>query len=240
MRIPILYIPKTKFKKFLYLEQSYTCLNTFIPIGSDCHPAYTLQSLFLRKNSYPFDWLNIVPSKAIQYVDSNLQNKFSEFLTDVDMNERGYFVSKRFPESEFMHEKYLNTQEAVDKFNRRIRKLLEVLKNEKIIFLHNIPANNINSEIEVNEYIHSVKQFLKNNCENGTLHIYVRFDENESENHELINSLTSKLNHLDVKWCKYVRGFSKYGTWGDKRQYHKLLKSLSIDIRMTFPKIYLK
>jgi hypothetical protein len=240
MRIPILYIPKTGIKKFLHIEKNYMSVNTIIPIGNDCHPAYTLQALFLRKNSLPFDWLNINPINSIEYINDNLQNLFVDFLVEPQKNERGYFVSKKFPNAEFMHEKELDTKESIDKFDRRISRLLNIVKTQKVIYLHNLPVNSIKNENDVNEYIQNVKCFLNNIILNSTLHIYLRYDENEKENSEFVNKLTIELDKLHINYCKYVRELNDFGIWGNKEDYPKLYKSLKIDIKMTFPKIYIK
>lgn len=240
MRIPVLYIPKTKTKKFLYIEKNYKCLRTIIPIGNDCHPAYTLQTLFLRNSSLPFDWLNIDPINSLDYVNKNLQNLFIDFLVKPYKNERGYFVSTKFPDTEFMHENELNTKKTIEKFNRRIFRLLQIVKSEKVIYLHNFPVNSIKSEIQINEYIQNLKNFLNNITLDSTLHVYLRFDEHEKENNDLVNKLIVELDKLQVCYCKYVRELNSFGVWGDKRKYPKLYKSLKIDIKITFPKIYIK
>lgn len=43
----------------MYIENRYKCKHIIIPIGCDCHPAYMLSSIHLRKISLPFDWLNM-------------------------------------------------------------------------------------------------------------------------------------------------------------------------------------
>jgi hypothetical protein len=240
MRIPILYIPKTRFKKILHIEKKYKSLKTIIPIGNDCHPAYTLQTLFLRKNSLPFDWLNINPINSIKYIDFNIRNQFKDFLVEPEKNERGYFVSKKYPDAEFMHEKELDTKESIEKFNRRISRLIKIVQTEKVIYLHNLPVNSIKSEDDIKEYVQSVKCFLTNLTLNSTLHIYLRYDENNEENSCLINKLIVELNKLPIYYCKYVRRLKDFGIWGNKEKYPNLIKSLKIDIKMTFPKIYIK
>lgn len=240
MRLPILYIPKTRFKKFLHIEKKYKSVNTIIPIGSDCHPAYILQTLFLRKNSLPFDWLNINPISSLKYINDNIQNQFKDFLVEPQKNERGYLVSKKYPDAEFMHEKELNTKESIEKFDRRIIRLIKIVKTEKVIYLHNLPVNSIKSENDIREYIQNVKYFFDNINLDSTLHIYLRYDENEEENSFLINKLTVELNKLRIKYCKYVRKLNDFGIWGNKEDYPNFIKSLQIDIKMTFPKIYIK
>ena len=80
MRIPLIYIPKTRYKKFLHIEKRYNSDKLIIPLGCDCHPAFMLDSLHLRTTSLPFDWLNIDPIRTFEYVTENINDSFENFL----------------------------------------------------------------------------------------------------------------------------------------------------------------
>lgn len=240
MRIPVLYLPKTRFKKFLYIQKRYKCNQLIVPLGCDCHPAYVLKSLYLRNYSLPFDWLSINPVRTFEYMNENINDKFENFLKNPKLNERGYFISEKYPYSEFMHEKDLNSQETINKFERRIDRFLKILKSRQIYFLHNIPVNSLQAESDINLYINSIKLFQSKIPAGSTIHIYLRFDENLSENELLSEKLYSELLSLNIHAYKYLRGLKDNGIWGNASYYHYLLANLGLKIKMTFPKIFLK
>ncbi len=240
MKVPIIYIPKTRFKKFIFIEKRYKSNGLIIPLGCDCHPAYMLNSLYLRTSSLPFDWLNIDPIITFEYVSKNINDKFNFFLKNPKLNDRGYFISPKYPYSEFMHEKDLNNQETINKFRRRIDRFFSLIKTKKIQFLHNIPVNSLHKESDIYQYISDIKLFQSIIPSDSTIHIYMRYDENLSENELLSEKLYNELNNLNIYTYKYVRGLKKNGIWGLKSHYHSLLINLDIKIKITFPKIFIK
>ena len=123
VKIPIFYNPATGRKKYLWAEKRYKYQKTIIPLGCDCHPAYTLQSLNIRKQSLPFDWLNTNPVKGLAYVIDNIEKGFKGFLSELERNEEGHIISTEYPFAEFMHEKKLIENQADrQKFKRRIER----------------------------------------------------------------------------------------------------------------------
>lgn len=180
MRIPIIYT--NKFKRFIHIEKQYKSENEIIPLGADCHPAYTLQSIHIRKNSYPFDWLNMDHGTSIQYINHNIANDFNFFTKDIYKNEREYFVAKQYPDVEFMHEKYLDTPEAQQKFSRRIKKFKEKFFNEKCTYITCISFNGIKDEEHISQIVKNLDDLRKSLKNNSTLHIYIRYDEQQDIN----------------------------------------------------------
>ncbi|SCY78521.1 Putative papain-like cysteine peptidase [Flavobacterium caeni] len=239
MRIPLIYIPKTKYKKFLYIRKKYYSKYPIIPIGCDCHPAHTLNSLFLRKISLPFDWLNIEPIHCFNYINDNINCEFSFFKSNVITNERGYFIASKYPSAEFIHEKKLDSSDSQEKFDRRIARFTELLPKRNI-FIHNIPANSIKNKEDITVFIESIVKFKEIIHNGSTIHIYIRFDENITENETLANELYVRLINSNIETIKYVRKLNKFGIWGDKKEYYRLLKNLKINIKQTFPNISIK
>lgn len=241
MKIPIFYIPKTRFKKFLFVENRYKCKKEIIPIGCDCHPAYTLQKLNIRKQSLPFDWLNTSPIKGIKFVSDNIETNFINFFNNLYKNPRGHIVSEKYPYAEFIHEKDLIMNKSDrDKFIRRIKRFQELLKKETY-YLYNVTSNSLESEKHVLEFYNSVLGFMAHLKNNQTLFIYIRYDENLKENDFYCNMLTKLLTKVqNVKIVNYIREKSKEGIWGNEKHYPALYKSLGIKIHLIFPKIYLK
>ena len=241
MRIPLFYIPKTSFKKFLVIEKRYKCKRAIIPLGCDCHPAHTLQKLNIRKTSLPFDWLNNDPIKSLLFVSENLDNNFNDFLDNLYRNSRGYIVSERFPYAEFIHEDNL-IENNLDrkKFLRRIERFKKLLK-EEVYFLYNITSESLDSKKNVYDFYNSVLNFISKLNANHTLCIYIRYDESLNENENYCEMLLKLLREIkNVKIATYIRYRDQEGIWGDAKYYISLYTLLGIKVSMTFPKIYLK
>jgi hypothetical protein len=180
---------------------------------------------------------------GIEFVNRNILSDFQFFLEDLKINERGYIVSEKFDYSEFMHEKNLiSNLDSKAKFNRRINRFTDTIKNESVFYLYNITSVSINSKICVDKFFEDVIYFMSLIKETDKLHIYIRFDESYEENHIYCSLLLDKLNQLkNVKSIYYLRETSKYGTWGNESQYKKILNLFDIKIKSRFfPKFYLK
>lgn len=242
MRIPLLYIPKTGIKKFLYIDKQYSASRLIVPIGCDCHPAYCLQKLHIRQHSFPFDWLNTAPVKAISYVAENIKNRFSHFLENLTHNEAGHLVSASYPFAEFIHEKELNVNQiAQQKFIRRQKRFLNALANQPVDLLFNIPVSEIKDLKDVDYFYQSVADLTIDIKSNDRICIYLRYDENLSENAALAEALLNQLLKLEkVSTTKYCRNLKRYGIWGNPDEYPQLLRSLEITLEKKFPKIYIK
>lgn len=170
-------MPKSRFKKFLFIEKNYSCRKEIIPIGCDCHPTYTLQKLYIRTKSLPFDWLNTNSIKGLEFVSENFKNDFIDFLRNLYINDRGHIVSEKYPYAEFMHEKNIIKQKSErDKFIRRIGRIKRLLNNE-IYFLYNLTSSSLNSQKEVDSFYKSVIKFTNLLKNNQVLCIYIRYDE---------------------------------------------------------------
>jgi len=242
MKITLLSIPGIKFKIFLHIEKAYFCKKIIIPIGCDCHPAYTLKKLGIRKFSLPFDWLNTQPFSGIWYVMDNIKNNFIFFLSGLTKNERGYIVAEKYNFAEFMHEKDLiENIKSQNKFNRRIIRFIKIINKFDCFFLYNLPSNNITNLDQIDKFVNDVSDFTKIIKPNDKLFIYFRYDENYDENREYCNTLLNKLNNVNkVHITKYIRSTKQFGEWGDYREYYSLYKNLGINLRLKFPNIYLK
>lgn len=241
MRIPIFYIPKTRFKKFVIVERRYKCNKEIIPLGCDCHPAHTLQKLNIRKTSLPFDWLNNDPIKSLLFVRENIETNFRDFLANLFRNARGHIVSEKYPYAEFMHEKNLvENKSDRDKFIRRIERFQHFLEKE-VYFLYNITSESLESEKNVYEFYNSVLEFSSLIRPKQTLCIYIRYDESLNENKIHCDKLLELLKEVkSVQTVNYIRNIKKEGLWGNPKFYLSLYSSLGIKVHLAFPRIYLK
>jgi hypothetical protein len=241
MRIPLIYIPKTRYKKFLHFEKSGIAEAEIIPLGHDCHPAYTLQELKLRTNSYPFDWLNIEPAQSIAYAVANIRDGFSHWIAELTRNEKNYVISKRYPYAEFMHQNDLIENMAMQKkFRTRAAKFLNTIKKKRVFFLHNLSADGLKDEVDLEFYIDSISQLTTLFKKGDHLYLYIRFDESEKENNAIVDSLLKQLGAFpSITTAKYIRFKQQNGAWGNPALYQNLYDDLGIKIRRTY-RIYIK
>jgi hypothetical protein len=241
MRIPILYIPKTRYKKFLHFEKGRSADALIIPIGQDCHPAYTLQELKLRTTSYPFDWLNTEPRQSIAYVLENIRDGFLYWISDLTRNENDYVISKRYPYVEFMHQNNLIENASIqEKFRNRAAKFLRAIKKRNVYFLHNLSADALKNESEVEFYIETIRQLTSLFKNHDRLYLYIRFDESETENKVIVDLLLKELEAFpSITTAKYIRLKQQYGAWGNPDLYQHLYNDLGIKTRETY-RVYIK
>lgn len=241
MRIPLLYIPKTRIRKVLYIEKRYRYERAIVPLGSDCHPAYTLQKLNLRESSFPFDWLNTESIRGLLFVRQNIENRFKYFIHNMRKNDFGNLVSEKYPYSEFIHEKNIDGNAAdIDRFKRRITRFLRLLERD-VSFLYNVTGSSFTTEKAVDFFYGSVVDFLSVMKKNDKLHMYIRYDEDCRENEIQCNRLIEKIGNLDqVVIVRYLRSKSQYGTWGNENKYLALYDELGIKLKQTFPRMFIK
>lgn len=240
MKIPIIILPK--FKKFLFIENNFVSKNKIIPIGCDCHPAYMLSKLNLRKSSMPFDWLNTDPVLGIQYVFDNFKSNFNLFLEDLVLNEKGNIISKNYPNTEFLHEKDLIENPISRlKFSRRIERFLNFYLYNNCFFLYNVTSQSLDNSNKVIEFTKSIEDFSSLIKKNDKIFIYIRYDESFKENVFHCEKVYQNLQSIDkVSVVKYIRYLSDYGGWGNEKKYYALFQKLGINLKLTFPKIYFK
>jgi hypothetical protein len=132
-------------------------MTIIISIGGDCDVAIMLKKYNLRKFAYPFDTIC-----SYHGVSEIIKNDFKDFLPDLTKIEDLNIIDgcpNIFNHKyglKFIHDK-LQLQEEKDKYERRINRFKELLKNppnEKIIFFkkgfnyHNIAEYDLKSEIE--------------------------------------------------------------------------------------------
>ena len=240
MRIPLIYVPKTRIKVFLNIDKQFKSDYYIVPLGYDCHTAHTLDMLGLRKVSLPFDWIGMFSLKTFEFVTEKINDKFVDFLKDMKKNEEGHYISEKYPFLLSIHHNQLDSVESINKFKRRSNRFLKIIENDNVIFLHNLNVDSIRDEKDIEQYIESIRLFQSTVNPNHSLRIYLRYDNDLSENGVLADKMFSELVKLNVKTVKYVRDLKTYGNWGNKALYHQLYKDLEIPLKMKFPKFYIK
>jgi hypothetical protein len=133
-------------------------MTEYISLGSDCSIAYNLQKLNFRKNAYPFDWIKLNNINDLIDILSNnfkylLNKEFMEikeesdkfpYLEDnwSDILSKNIIIKHTKYSIVFPHEIKSNNNtnnnidkqidNLIEKYNRRIIRFLEILKNDSI------------------------------------------------------------------------------------------------------------
>ncbi|MDY3318432.1 DUF1796 family putative cysteine peptidase [Riemerella anatipestifer] len=227
--------------KSLYIYSRFYSKEKVISIGSDCHSAYILNAMNIRKESFIFDWLYTDSRLGIQYVTENIKNSFEFFLQNLVKNERGHVISKNFPMTEFFHEQNLIDSEADRrKMRKRAVRFLNAIKKENISFLYVINPEHFSDLEDINSFISSINELNRLTGYRHKLKIFIKCHVYITD-FSIIDMLISSCESItNVKIVKYFIDTKKYGQWGNSKDYFLLLKSLGIKIhRSLLPNIYL-
>lgn len=227
------------FQYQLKINKQYKPVKVLLPIGCDCHPAYMLTKLELRKESLPFDWLDTEPHLALNYAYSTLHSQFDFFLSDLAKNEQSKVFSQKHPEALFYHfDDLIENKDLQLKIAARSKRFLELFKQNPCYFVHTIPSVAFRNKENLDFIIESVSKFTTLLKTNDELLIYLRFDESLGENRQYAEVLENALQTFpQVKWVSYIRNKDKFGIWGDETKYRQLINQLGIQTKMAFPKI---
>ncbi|MCL9805112.1 papain-like cysteine peptidase [Flavobacterium amniphilum] len=229
-------------KHFVYkirISKQFRSKKSIVPIGCDCHPAYMLTKMELRKQSLPFDWLDTKPSGALQYAFENIRDSFSRFMLDLAINEQQKVFASAYPDALFYHfDDLVINKPLQEKIGQRCKILLDIYNKGNCYFIHNTTSLNFDDSSKVDEFIASVEEFQTILKPDDELLIYLRYDESVSENQLYCEELIKQVNALsNCRMTAYVREKEKFGIWGDESKYKKLLNDLGVVCTETFPKV---
>ncbi|MBB4806614.1 hypothetical protein HNP38_001910 [Chryseobacterium defluvii] len=242
MKIPLIYVPRTKYKYFLEINKKYRSEKYIIPIGRDCHAAHSLDILNIREQSLPYDWIRLKPILGLQIVSNNIKEKFKYFLQDLKKNEEGNTYAEKYPNAEFTHAKaVLDNPDLRKTFEKRCKRLLDLIGSKPVAYLYILEIDDFKGSEDVDFFYDTVIGFTEILKPTDSLHIYIRFDETVEENPEICKQLIDKIQPVNqVFITSYIREKEKYGIWGNEKAYPQLYKSLNLDIKQIFPKILIK
>ncbi len=212
------------------IEKSIKPDKVMVPIGCDCHPAYFLKQLGAKKYKLPFDWMNISPQNGLTYVYENMNNNFAQFDKNLRKSGIQRYVAEKYPYAEFFHEKTsLLTERGMLRLNTKIKRLINVTTTKSCGFLYCAPASHFTSTDQVNNFITGLKKLISIIKRSDSLHLYIRYDEDETENEYHISNLLNRIEKIDnVFISKLVLLKSRNGVWGDQRSYLRLFRDLNI------------
>lgn len=207
----------------------------FFSIGCDCHPAMVLKNLNLRNNSSPFDWLDTKSISVFEYFYENITTDFKYFLYDLKKNEKSQPYSKKYPNTIFLHDlDIIENNNVKEKYIRRIQLLQHNYNNSKCVFVCNINSNGILSNDIVSKLYTDCVKIINDDTFTSNRHIlyiYIRYDEDFTENEQYCNSFYTKIKNLtnnNVLINKYCRNYKKDGTWGDSSKHSTFFKDLLV------------
>lgn len=239
MRIPIIYLPYTKYKFYIEIKRQYQHSKYIIPIGKDCHAAHSLRVMGLRPQSLPYDWIRLKNSHGLQTVKENITEKFEFFLDNLQVNEDGNTYAQKYPHALFTHAKnIINDQNLQNTFKVRVKRLLSLIDNQDISFLHVVDVGDFSQE-DTAYFVSSVKAFPEILKKDDSLHIYLRYD-GKIINNDAVNTILKELSNLpQIHITTYDRNKEIDGMWGNEQNYPKLYQKLNLKIKSKFPKIRL-
>ena len=230
-----------KSKKVIYklrISNRYHAKKSVMPIGCDCHPAYMLNKMELRKESLPFDWLDTKPSGALLYAFENIRDSFSSFIKDLKVNEQQKVFASTYPDALFYHFDDLIINKSLQKkIQQRCQNFLKIYNNKACYFIHNTTSLNFDNPEKVTSFVFSVQQFKTILKPTDELLVYLRYDESLYENQHYCETVMDSVNKLsNCRMIGYVREKEKFGIWGNETVYTKLLDDLGVVRVQGWPK----
>ena len=200
-------------------------MTKYYSIGSDCHPCHVLTELKLRHMAGPFDHLYTGSVCSLEYFLELVDTSFTNFLSNLKVNNNNRIVSEYYPHTEFVHDKDLRKNpETVKKYQRRIQRFMEDYTTHKCLLLYCIEHSSIENEEKSKELIGYIETLLNTKYfidNEHILYIYLRYDENINKiNNFFINEL-QKIQNKNLIFQKYQRNIKEYGIWGDTTKYNQ-------------------
>lgn len=143
-----------------------------ISLGHNCMPAHHLSMLGLRTQSLPFDWLYTPSHLAIEYVSELIETRFQYFLDDLEYNEQNFVISRKYPQSQFIHHDFLeninSSEDTLEStlgnqtlaFRRRADRFLDLITHQSILFVNTFSYSRATIERDATFFWDSVERFV--------------------------------------------------------------------------------
>ena len=209
----------------------------FISIGSFCHPAANLKMLGLRQYSFPFDWLYMHNQGGFRYINHLIETNFIHFTEKPVYNQRHKVISSYYPEVEFYHQDLIKNEVLPDEFTnkgritykyhenlidtmkRRATRFMEFITNreENIIFVCTLQYSATLSDTHI---YNDMLQFDKNKKIQCKYKVLVLLYHDTEFDYKLPEKYL-ELEHFIFK--KYIRNWSVHPTFGDSKDFQKIL-----------------
>ena len=214
-------------KSKIYITKKFKSFHPIIPLGCDCHAAYLLDKMALRKKSYPFDWLNTQPLVGFNYINTQIETKFKNFLQHLEVNTRGHVISNHYPTTEFMHNyDLIQNGTSFNMLSRRAKRFLDDYQTKKQHFLYGLPLKALSSEKNVDNFKNSILEFIEKLYSSQLVYIYLTYEENPGDL-TYYKYLNQSCNSAQVRFVLFERKISQ-GPWGNEKEYPKLIEKFKI------------
>lgn len=167
-----------------------------IPIGYNCACGMVLRNLDLRKQSFPLDWVVSKPEWVLQYLKTNFKDYYlpnQTAKTNYIGQDFHWFETHRYSEHYAEKDEIDNNKsiynDNLEKFDRRIKRLFEVLNSDKKILFMYVGEYSINC--------------IKNEPFEKNLTL------NEEKNHEILQEILNYTRENFNKSCELLTIYFK-------------------------------
>lgn len=169
-----------------------------IPIGYNCSCGMVLRNLKLRKQSFPLDWVISKPEWVLQYLKTNFKDYYlpnQGAKTNYIGQSFTWFETHRYSEHYAeKDEKNIDNNKSLyldnlEKFDRRIKRLFEILNSDKKILFMYVGEYSINC--------------TKNDAFEKNLTL------NEEKNHEILHEILNYTRDNFNKSCELLTIYFK-------------------------------
>jgi hypothetical protein len=191
----------------------------YIPLGCDCHPAGILGKLRLRKESLPFDWMLISTLQLFNYINTQIQNKFIDYLDEPEYNKNKISFSKKYPNALFYHQDIFN-EEIRKTLKNRAQKFINILnrKNCIIYFFTCIDYNSFEDlSIDKKKILYEDIQNFKNNNIKAIYKLIIYFRNDNNDFNLELPEYYKKSNNIVFE--KYIRNKSVSKHFGAREDF---------------------
>ena len=201
----------------------------YISLGANCHSAWNLKDLNLRKESLPFDWMAIIDN-ILTYPTLLIKNNFNNYLNNIiyfkDQNQyidkslNQYTISNNYKYAIFFHHNLITTPENIKKLKKRANNFLKIInnKNNKCIFFLGILYKYFDSHFE--KILNDIPKFIEvmNNKCKYVLLIYIIIDNNHKFDYKF-----EDLKFDNIIFAKYYRNKKQEGQRGDLNKFKSMI-----------------
>ena len=225
-----------------------------VSIGPACFTSSNLRKSFLQFKSYPFDWIS---TESLTDNINFIVNEFKDFLNKEDLTNletqngkktNSCFIYKNLKNNIiYPHDIEINKnfdeafEQVSNKYNRRINRLYDSIKNSKTVLLVyiNLP-NKIESEISNEDLKNSITKVC-NYFDNDKIELlYIKPNKNFTYKQPKDYYVSNNVRIVEFDFYKYSKKH-KIEIGNDFKMFMYLIRNFSLNVPLTYKiKLFLK